>query len=114
MRRALAVVWLLGACSLVTVTGPRARAPVHAPACRTSTWAPLVDATTSLAATTGAGLAALDYHDCTSTNDDNRHCGLRAAAAATSLLAGLVLAVSAAYGFSTARICRDLSRRARP
>jgi hypothetical protein len=123
-RRALTLLWLLGACSLVTVTGPRARPPVYAPACRSSTTAPLADATLALAATTSAGLAAIDYHDCT--GDHDHHCGLRAAAAATSLLAGLVLAVSAAYGFSTDRLCSDaeashasyvrsrFNRRARP
>ena len=66
---------------------------------------------------TGAGLAVLSYHDCT-----GDRCGPRAGLAATSLLTGLILGVSAAYGFSTAHLCRDaeaaharhLSRRARP
>ena len=104
-------------CSLAVVTGPRARPPVHAPGCHTSQAASVVDATATLAAGVGAGVAAIAYHECT-----GERCGLRADAAATSLLAALVLGVSAAYGFSTAHMCRDaeaahaayVSRSARP
>ena|SRR5690349_19215249 len=107
----------LGGCSLAVVTGPRARPPVHAPGCHTSRAAPLLDATAALAAGTAAGVAAIAYHECS-----GERCGLRADVAATSLLASLILGVSAAYGFSTAHLCRDaeaehaayLSRSARP
>ncbi|HUS63134.1 MAG TPA: hypothetical protein VMZ28_01280 [Kofleriaceae bacterium] len=120
MRRAVVhvgVLLALGGCSLAVVTGPRGRPPVHAPACHTSRAAPLLDATAALAAGVGSGAAAIAYHGCS-----GERCGLRADVAATSLLAALVLGVSASYGFSTAHLCREaeaahaayVSRSARP